>query len=79
MKPYTITKRTIGHVEIKDEATWSAACLYAIDGQSNMLNIEYVLNELEDPDKPLSAGEAQLLEICKIAESLGLGDIAIHE
>ena len=78
MKPYTITERTIGRIEIQDAATWSAACLYAIDGQSNMLNIEYVLNELEAPDEPLSAGETQLLAICKEADSRGIPDLAIH-
>ena len=78
MKPYTITKNTIGHVEIKDDATWSVACLYAIDGQSNMLNVEYVLGELESQEESLSDGETQLLAICKEAESLGLPDLAIH-
>ena len=78
MKPYTITERTIGHVEIKDDATWSVACLYAIDGQSNMLNVEYVIDDLENQDDPLSDGETQLLAICKEAEKKGLGDLAIH-
>ena len=56
---------------------WQVAAEYEID-DSCLINVEMAIDALESSEEPLSETEQKLLNLCKAAETQGLGDIVIN-